>query len=129
MDSSLAASAYKNASINFAPPVKVIQMMYDGALRFIREAQQLDPKAQKSAFQEKVNQADAIVCELRLSLDHTVTPEICGQLSSLYIFVEEEFRKALVEGSIAPLEGTIDVLSTLLEGWREIDVDEPRKSA
>lgn len=129
MDSSSAASTYKTASIHNAPPLKIIHMMYEGALRFIKEAQNLDPVVQHEAYQEKINRADAVVCELRLSLDHAEAPDVSGQLTSLYLFVEDQLRQALVERSIEPLQPAADVLNTLLEGWRQIDADARRASA
>ena len=66
MNPKSAAHAYREAAIENAPPLKVVHMLYEGALRFIDQAAQIDPKKEFEACQQKINRADAIVSELRM---------------------------------------------------------------
>ena len=100
MNSKSAANAYREAALENAPPLKVVHMLYQGALRFIDQAAQIDPEKEFEAFQEKINRADAIVSELRLSLDHEPAPELTDQLNALYLFVEDRLRTAFLERSL-----------------------------
>ena len=129
MKSSSAVSAYVQASYENAPPIKIVHMMYEGALRYLGQAQRLDPRAQLREFTDRLNRADAVVSELRLSLDDAHAPELCEQLTGLYRFVESQIREALLGQTSEPLEGACSVLQVLLEGWREIDVEDPQRSA
>ena len=122
MNPKSAANVYREAAIENAPPLKVVHLLYQGALRFIDQAAQIDPESDVAAFQEKINRADAIVSELRLSLDHVPVPEITDQLNALYLFVEDRLRTAFLERSPNTLPEARNVLSTLLEGWLQIDV-------
>ena len=117
-----AAEAYLTSSVENAPPIKIVRMLYQGALRFIDQAAQIDPEKDFEAFQEKINRADAIVSELRLSLDHEPAPELTDQLNALYLFVEDRLRTAFLERSTATLSEARSVLETLLDGWQQIDM-------
>jgi len=122
MNPKSAANAYRHASIENAPPLKVVHLLYQGALRFIDQAAQMDPEKELDAFQEKINRADAIVSELRLSLDHEPVPELTDQLNALYVFVEDRLRTAFLERSVDTLPEARSVLETLLDGWLKIDM-------
>jgi flagellar protein FliS len=129
MNPNSAASAYKRASIEHAPPLKIVHMMYEGALRFLAQAGSIDPKTSYPAFQEKVHRTDAIVCELRASLQPTESGDVSHRLASLYVFVEDKLREALSEKSVEPLAAAREVLETLLDGWKQIDVESERRPA
>lgn len=119
-----AAEAYLTASIENAPPTKLIRMLYEGAIRFLMQAEELDPTDLRSEFASLVGRADDIVVELRLCLDAEQAPEVADNLRGLYLFCEGEFSKALTERSTSPLAGARDVLMTLLDAWRQIERQE-----
>ena len=117
-----AASAYKQAKYDSAPPLKIVHMMYEGALRFLSQAQGLDPKADARAFDEVLQKAAAVIFELRVSLDHEVAPDLCGDLTALYLFAEDRIRMALLDRQTEPLEAACSTLETLLEGWKGLEI-------
>jgi flagellar secretion chaperone FliS len=118
------ASTYREASFENAPPVKIVRMMYEGAIKHLERARRLDPRESGLAFNEALSRADAIVSELRLSLDKPAAAEICTQLEGLYLFVEDRIALAFSERSGDSLEAGVGVLRTLLDAWRQIDVVE-----
>lgn len=122
MNPKSAAAAYREAALENAPPLKVVHLLYEGALRFIDQAVQVDPGTEPLAFQEKLGRADAVVSELRLSLDHGPAPELSERLDALYLFVEERLRTAILDRSTEPLPAARNVLETLLDGWKEVDL-------
>ncbi len=122
MDPRHVASAYKEACFEHAPPLKIVHMMYEGALRFIAQAERLDPQAAYRDFHDRLSRAEAVVSELRLCLDHTEALEIGRQLSTLYLFVEGKLREALLRKTCEPLVPAREVLETLLDGWKRIDL-------
>lgn len=115
------AAHLKEALCESAPPVKLVHMLYEGALRFIGQAERLDPASEGRAFREKLGRALDIVCELRLALDPQAAPELCARLASLYLFVEDQLHDAQSRGDRAPLAHATEVLRTLLEGWRGVE--------
>lgn len=123
MDRTQAAAAYKTANVESAPPLKLVQLMYEGALRFLAQAEAAFAAADVGRFQERALRAQAVVCELRLALDRTQAPELSDQLESLYLFAEGEIRSALLQESAAPLGPVRKTLGTLLEGWNQLVVE------
>jgi len=117
-----AASAYRESSFENAPPLKILRMLYQGAIRFIDQAIELDPAADAAHFNEKLGRADAIVCELRCSLAREHAPELCDQLESLYLFVEKRIDDAFQARDAQPVREARVVLTKLLDGWKQIEL-------
>ena len=106
------ASTYRQASIESAPPAKLVKLLLDGAIRFLDKATQCDPKADP-VFRQWARRADAIVCELRVSLDAGPDPALFEQLDGLYEFCEHQISRALLDQSHEPLAAARQVLDAL----------------
>ena len=119
---SAAAAAYKSANVENAPPLKLVRMMYEGALRFLEQAESAHGAGDAARFQERCLRAQAIVAELRLALDPAAAPELAANLDSLYLFAEGEIRAAILGEVPTPLRPARDVLATLLDGWKRLEV-------
>lgn len=124
-----AAAAYRAASLENAPPLKIVVMLYEGAIRFLERASRMDPRSDSAEFVNLLSRADRIICELRFSLDSGPSPEIAKGLEELYLFCEDQITVAMQERSIEPIPGCIDVLSRVLEGWRGIETSSGVKAA
>lgn len=124
MDPKAAADAYRQSSIENAPPIKIVRLLYEGALRFLEQAARSDPEDPASNFMYLVGRADAIISELRLAIDHSVeAPGITEELERLYLFCEDELGRAGYERTTDPIGPTIKVLQTLLDAWRHIELE------
>jgi len=119
-----AADAYRQASIENAPPLKVVKMLYETAIRCLGQALKEDPRDPASAFLDLVHKVDTIVSELRLALVHEHAPEIAANLERLYLFVERALFQAGTDRDAAPLADARQVLVTLLDGWKRVDASE-----
>jgi len=119
-----AANTYRQEAVENAPPVKILRMLYAGALRFIDRAAASDPADPSSQFVHWVYKAEAIVTELRLTLDAEAAPEFVGQMQDLYLFVDAELQTALKDRSVEPLSNARAVLETLSDAWARVSVDE-----
>lgn len=122
MHSREAASAYKQASLETAPPLKIVHMLYEGALRFLAQAEQAERNGPAVEFVDRLRRADAIVCELRFCLDHEAAPDVAANLTSLYLFVESRIQEAMNERDIEPIAKAREVLTTLYQGWKAVEV-------
>lgn len=126
MNSKSAANAYSSASFESAPPLKIVRMMYAGAIRFIEQAEQVDPTKDPADFSDKLARAEAVVSELRVSLHDDHSPELSRNLTDLYIFVEGCIREAFLEQTVTSLLPARKVLATLLEGWSQVEMSDPQ---
>jgi len=116
------SDVYRHARIESAPPLKLVQLMYEGALRFVAQAEAASTEGDATRFQERCLRAQAVISELRIALDRAHSPELVDQLEALYLFSEGQIRTAILEGSAAPLGPVRDTLTTLLDGWNRIEV-------
>jgi len=122
MNTRSAAKTYQQSSIENAPPVKIVRLLYEGALRYIDRAAACDPKADRRDFVQWVARADEIVSELRIALEREPSPEVADALERIYEFAQFELSQALVRNDIQPLAHARKSLATLLEGWRQIEL-------
>lgn len=121
MKASQAAEAYRTSTIENAPPVKVIRLLFEGALRFLDQAASLDPKDTAQPFASLVGRVDDIVVELRLCLEEDAAPELSENLERLYLYCEDELGRAIVDRDLAPLDRVREVLLILLDAWRQVE--------
>ncbi len=111
-------AAYQHGQVGSANPVRIIQLLYEGAVRFSRQAQaSFDDPAQRG---HALGRAHAIVSELLSALNHERGVHIAANLEILYNFVIEGLLSANVNGNREALDGLIPVLETLSSGWREM---------
>lgn len=117
-----AAEAYKASRFENAPPLKLVQMLYEGALRFLDQAEAHYAAGELTRFGERCMRAHAVVTELRLALDRNQAPELADNLTQLYLFAEGELMRAVRSDSAETLPPVRDVLNTLLDGWKKLEV-------
>jgi flagellar protein FliS len=126
MNHAEAADVYRRSAVENAPPIKVVRLLYEGALRFLAKARECDPRSPRSEFVEYTSRADMIVTELRAALDHSLNDEVTDSLEQLYLFCGAELAKALIGRTAAPIPGVERVLRTLLEGWQHVEAQSTR---
>lgn len=106
--------------IRTATPEMVIVKLYEGALRFLRDAERHQEARAVALRATAITKALAIVNELQQSLDVEQGGDIARNLDALYFYVSERLLEANARGTVQPLHEASGVLSTLLEAWVEI---------
>ncbi len=126
MNAHNAALAYRQASFENAPPIKIVRLLYEGAIRYVDRAEQLLTDAEQPSWTYWVGRADAIVEELRLSLDTTHGEELCRELDRLYDYVQNRLALAVKDKQAARLDEARRILVRLLDGWSQVELDTSR---
>lgn len=116
-----AADAYRAAAIETAPPVKILRMLYEGAIRFLTKAESCDAGSKDQVHW--IRRAEDIVSELRITLDHEVNPDVSKQLDGLYGFCLDELGDAVMQRQPERIAEAKDVLATLLEAWKAVQIE------
>ena len=116
---SFAALQYQSARVRTASPVQLVVSLYEGALRFLREARAHQEAGDIAQRGVALSRAHAIVSELRATLDHERAPEMSAQLDGLYDFVIDRINTASGAGDASLVEPAIGVLTTLHGAWAE----------
>jgi flagellar protein FliS len=119
LDTRIGHAAYQQGQIASANPVRIVILLYEGAIQFVNQSQQKfsEPAARGHAL----GRAHRIVSELLAALDYEKGGEIAENLSRLYHYVLDQLIRANVEGDCAALDSVRHVLRELLEGFREIE--------
>jgi len=119
MYSKTAYNAYVENSVGIESPTKLIEMLYEGVLRFNAQAK----KAIKEGNIEKkvywLNRSISIITELSSSLDMKQSGKISQYLESLYDYEIHILTEACVDSDIGKLDECTNVFKGLLEAWRE----------
>jgi flagellar protein FliS len=111
--------AYTESSVMTAPPEKLVVMLYDGAIRFLRQSAVAMRAGNREVSVNRIHRAEAIIDELNLSLDMT-QGQIATGLRSIYLFSKRHLSEAIVERDPARVDEVIRLLSELREAWQQI---------
>lgn len=111
--------AYKHTDIETASKLKLVVMLYSGAIRFLNLAVESIEKKEINEANTNILRAQDIVSELLASLNFDAG-NIADELSNLYIYI----HKLLLEGNIKKnpklLKEAIELLENLKSGWDDL---------
>jgi flagellar protein FliS len=113
-------SAYKVNSVSTQSPGRLIVLLYDGAIKFLRQAigeMQKQDWITKGKF---INRAIAIIDELDACLDMEGGGEVAMNLRKLYDFVRRHLTEANSKRDPQRIQEVIQILEELNEGWKAI---------
>lgn len=118
MYGNLAHDTYAQNNIGIESPNKLIEMLYEGVLRFNAQAKKAikDKNIEKKVYW--INRSIAIVTELSSVLDMS-QGEVAGYLKGLYAYQTQLLNTAILESDVEKLDEVSNVFKGLLEGWRE----------
>ncbi len=111
--------AYKKTSVNTASKEQILLMLYQAAIKNCKKAIAAIEAKDLPAKGEFIGKLQDIVIELNNSLDFDVGGNIATELSSLYDYMLYASTQANIKIDKQPLEGCLNVLTTLYEGWNE----------
>ncbi|MCH9814187.1 MAG: flagellar export chaperone FliS [Epsilonproteobacteria bacterium] len=113
-----AYQAYNQNHTSVETPEKLIEMLYEGLLKFTSLAKRAIEEEDYEAKSKWINRSTDIFIELISSLSNDGT-DMTAYLSGLYMHQIKSLNKANMENSTAELDTIIHVVRVLLETWRE----------
>ncbi|MHB1397784.1 MAG: flagellar export chaperone FliS [Trichloromonadaceae bacterium] len=114
---------YQSNQVATASREQILIMLYDGAIRFVRQAGFAIEDRNWVKKREGINKAIAIVSEFRATLDHQIGGEIAANLDALYEYMLRELVKANAQNDLKALRVVEDLLSGLRDTWKQaIDI-------
>ncbi len=114
---------YLENEILTADPMKLVVLLYRGALDSIGSARRHLASGDIRARSRSVTRAIEIVAELNQSLDHSRGGEVSANLARLYDFVIGRLTEGNTTQLDRPLGEAERVLGKLLDGWLECQSD------
>ena len=115
-----ASNEYLKNAVMTATPEQLQLMLYDGAIRFARQARDALRAQDWETSCEKLIRAQRIIVEMQKGLRHEVNPELCSQLASLYQFVYSRLVDANISHRESALDEALQILEHQRETWRLI---------
>jgi flagellar protein FliS len=118
MTTNLAYNTYAQNNIGVESPEKLIQMMYEGVLRFNMQAKRSMKENDIERRTYWVNRSNAVVSELINILDFN-QGDIAHYLAGLYTYQLRLLVEANLYNDSTKIDEVSQVFKGLLEGWKE----------
>lgn len=110
---------YQQNQIDTASREQILIMLYDGAIRFCRQALDAMESGDNKLKREKISRALAIVTEFSNTLDREIGGEIADNLDALYHFMIRELTSANLQNDSEKITVVIGLLCELRETWMQ----------
>jgi flagellar protein FliS len=111
--------AYRESSVLTASPEQLVVMLYDGAGRFLRQAEAaLGEGALEHAY-DRLNRGEAIVDELLATLDMD-QGQIAERLQAIYVYCKRCLIEARLERDASKVRLVVRLLTELREAWAQV---------
>jgi flagellar protein FliS len=114
------ARHYQQAQIATVDRGQLLLMMFDGAERFLADAERRLPADDVAGFVTALGRAQAIIAELLSTLDHQRGGEIAGNLERLYRFLLDHLIEANVAKSGRHVVQARRILGIIGDAYREV---------
>lgn len=114
------ARQYQQAQFATVDRGQLLLMMFDGAQRFLSQAEQRLPADDVAGFVTALGRAQAVIGELLSTLDHKRGGEIARNLDRLYRFMLDHLIEANVSKSVRHVSQVRRILGIIGDAYREI---------
>ncbi len=108
--------AYRASSVLTAPPGRLVVMLYDGAIRFLRQAVRAMEDGRGEDARQGMRRAEACIDELNVALDLR-HGDIPAQLRAFYLFCKRQLHQAGLRREPQRIVPVIALLGVLREAW------------
>lgn len=110
---------YQESAITQSDPVRLVEMMFEGAIKFTNQAIMAIDNQDMEAVHNCILRAYAIVAELMATLDFEQGGDIAIKLEQCYDYILHLLKEADVKKEKPQLAQVLKVLEPLLTTWRE----------
>ena len=112
--------AYKDATVTTQSKGRLIVLLYDGAIKFMRLAIK---ELEAGNYEEKgryISKAQDIINELNAVLDTNAGGEIATNLRKLYLFMSNRLSQANIKRDPQMIREIITLMEELNQSWKAI---------
>ena len=110
---------YKEVEIETASGLKLVVMLYAGAIKFLNIAKESIQQRKLELANNNIIKAQDIISELMSSLNFEAG-ELAQNLYSLYIYMNRRLLEANIEKNPQIINEVIKLLETLKSAWDEL---------
>lgn len=110
---------YLENLVKTASPAKLVEILYEKFLELVTSSKKDIENNDFLSANEKIKKAQDIITELNISLDLEKGGEIAKNLRALYNYIFKRLIDANVEKNVKILDEVIELVTGLLNAWRE----------
>ena len=114
------ANQYKQMQIKTASPGKLLLMLYQGAIKFMKLAKKNIKEGKIEESHKNIIKAQNIILELQSTLNKEEGGEIASRLESLYDYMYRELIQANLNKNTKHLDNVIPLVKELFDAYKEI---------
>lgn len=118
-------SNYQKTQVTTASQEKILLMLYEGAIRFVKHAQKSLSENDIPTKGHYVSKATAILSELMATLDFKVGGQLATDLENLYVFMIDKLIEGNINNDSECFKVVEDLLKTLYTAWKDV-IENPR---
>lgn len=122
--SNAAHKHYKQNQINTASNEKLLIMLYQGCIKFLRLAKKGIEEDDMEMTNKYLIKSQDIINELRYTLDFERGGDVAKNLKSLYDFMYSQLIDANIKKEKEPITTVEEMMLDLLESWQQI-IEQP----
>jgi len=111
--------AYAQSSVLTASPGQLVVMLYDGAIRFLRQSAEHMRAGNREQARERMRRAEAVIDELNGTLDMSYG-EVAERLRAIYLFSKRRLIRANLDFDPRPVDGVAGMLSELRDAFAQV---------
>ena len=111
---------YRENAITTQGRGRLIVLLYEGAIRFLKQAVADLQNNDMAGKGRNINKAKDVLYELGSVLDAEQGGEIAENLKSLYNFMQHHLNQANLRKDVQMIQEVITLLEELNQGWRAI---------
>ena len=113
-------SVYQDTSVTTQSKGRLIVILYDGAIKFMKLAIKELEAGNYEAKGRYINKAVDIINELNTVLDVEAGGEIAANLRKLYCFMTNQLSQANVKRDTQMIREVVALMEELNQGWKAI---------
>jgi flagellar protein FliS len=113
-------AAYQDTTVTTQSKGRLIVMLYDGAIKFLKLAIREIEARNYEAKGRYINKTQNIINELNAVLDIEVGGEIATNLRKLYCFMYSHLSQANIKCDPQMIRDVIKLMEELNQGWKAI---------
>jgi flagellar secretion chaperone FliS len=114
------AEAYRQTMVQSRSPLELVVMLYDGALRFLKETEDAMRRGDLIAKRDALSKSFAILSELQSTLNVDQGGTTAASLDSLYVYMITRLTEANIQKNPAPVQEVITLLTGLRDAWAAV---------
>lgn len=112
-----------NATLATASPHKQIDMLFEGALKFLVQAKASIEQDNIEQRTDRLNRASDILFALSDYLDLEKGGEVAENLAALYDYMLRRLREANRDNSVEPCNEVMQLILEIRTGWQGMPVE------